>query len=60
MRSACWLRGEAELWLRGTARLTGAANVLRVQTLQTIHTAKDVSGVPVDGSGAGWTRWNQW
>jgi hypothetical protein len=35
-----------------TARLTGAANVLRVQTLQTIHTAKDVTGVPVDGTGA--------
>ena len=33
-----------------TARLTGAANVLRVQTLQTIHTTKDVSGVPVEGS----------
>ena len=30
----------------------GAANVLRVQTLQTIHTAKDVTGVPVDGTGA--------
>jgi DNA-binding Lrp family transcriptional regulator len=30
-----------------TARLTGAANVLRVQTLQTIRTAKDVTGVPM-------------
>ncbi|MFM7691107.1 MAG: Lrp/AsnC family transcriptional regulator, partial [Alphaproteobacteria bacterium] len=29
-----------------TARLTGAANVLRVQTLQTIRTAKDAAGVP--------------
>jgi len=30
-----------------TARLTGAATVSRVQTLQTIRTAKDVTGVPV-------------
>ncbi len=30
-----------------TARLTGAAHVLRVQTLQTIRTRKDVSGVPI-------------
>jgi len=30
-----------------TARLTGAANVLRVQTLQTIRTAKDAAGVPL-------------
>ncbi len=29
-----------------TARLTGAANVLRVQTLQTIRTGKDAAGVP--------------
>jgi DNA-binding Lrp family transcriptional regulator len=32
-----------------TSRLTGAANVLRVQTLQTIRTTKDESGVPVEG-----------
>jgi DNA-binding Lrp family transcriptional regulator len=31
-----------------TARLTAAASVLRVQTLQTIRTAKDVTGVPVE------------
>ena len=30
-----------------TARLTGAAHVLRVQTLQTIRTAKDAAGVPL-------------
>lgn len=30
-----------------TARLTGAPNVLRVQTLQTIRTAKDAAGVPI-------------
>lgn len=30
-----------------TARLTGAADVARVQTLQTIRTAKDSAGVPV-------------
>ncbi|MCA3345518.1 MAG: Lrp/AsnC family transcriptional regulator [Roseomonas sp.] len=30
-----------------TARLTGAASVLRVQTLQTIRTAKDAAGVPL-------------
>lgn len=30
-----------------TARLTGAQNVLRVQTLQTIRTGKNESGVPV-------------
>jgi DNA-binding Lrp family transcriptional regulator len=30
-----------------TAKLTGAANVLRVTTLQTIRTAKDLPGVPV-------------
>ena len=36
-----------------TSRLTGAANVLRVQTLQTIHTAKDVTGVPIEGAEAG-------
>jgi DNA-binding Lrp family transcriptional regulator len=35
-----------------TSRLTGAPNVLRVQTLQTIHTAKDVTGVPIDREGA--------
>jgi len=29
-----------------TARLTSAANVLRVQTLQTIRTAKNAAGVP--------------
>lgn len=29
-----------------TARLTGAQNVLRVQTLQTIRTAKNAAGVP--------------
>jgi DNA-binding Lrp family transcriptional regulator len=32
-----------------TSRLTGAASVLRVQTLQTIRTTKDESGVPVEG-----------
>jgi DNA-binding Lrp family transcriptional regulator len=31
-----------------TTRLTEAAHVLRVQTLQTIRTARDLSGVPVD------------
>jgi DNA-binding Lrp family transcriptional regulator len=31
-----------------TARLTDAPNVSRVQTLQTIRTAKDVTGVPVE------------
>ena len=30
-----------------TARLTGAAQVARVQTLQTIRTARDAPGVPV-------------
>jgi DNA-binding Lrp family transcriptional regulator len=35
-----------------TSRLTGAPNVLRVQTLQTIHTAKDQTGVPIDREGA--------
>jgi DNA-binding Lrp family transcriptional regulator len=30
-----------------TARLTGAATVLRVQTLQTIRTAKNAPGVPL-------------
>jgi DNA-binding Lrp family transcriptional regulator len=29
-----------------TSRLTGAANVLKVQTLQTIRTAKNAAGVP--------------
>jgi len=29
-----------------TGRLTGAANVLKVQTLQTIRTAKNAAGVP--------------
>ena len=32
-----------------TARLTGADNVMRVQTLQAIRTAKDAAGVPVGG-----------
>jgi DNA-binding Lrp family transcriptional regulator len=32
-----------------TARLTGGAQVMRVQTLQTIRTAKDQPGVPVEG-----------
>jgi DNA-binding Lrp family transcriptional regulator len=32
-----------------TARLTAAAQVARVQTLQTIRTAKDQGGVPVPG-----------
>ena len=32
-----------------TARLTGAPHVSRVQTLQTIRTAKDAAGVPVEG-----------
>jgi DNA-binding Lrp family transcriptional regulator len=31
-----------------TSRLTEAPHVLRVQTLQTIRTARDLSGVPVD------------
>ena len=35
-----------------TGRLTGAPHVLRVQTLQTIHTTKDISGVPVEGAPA--------
>jgi hypothetical protein len=30
-----------------TAKLTAAPEVARVQTLQTIRTAKDVTGVPV-------------
>jgi len=30
-----------------TARLTGSAHVLRVQTLQTIRTAKHAAGVPI-------------
>lgn len=30
-----------------TARLTGAPHVMRVQTLQTIRTAKDEAGVPI-------------
>ncbi len=32
-----------------TARLTAAEEVARVQTLQTIRTAKDETGVPVEG-----------
>ena len=32
-----------------TGRLTGAPNVMRVQTLQTIRTAKDEAGVPIEG-----------
>ncbi|MCK8785824.1 Lrp/AsnC family transcriptional regulator [Roseomonas sp. NAR14] len=32
-----------------TARLTAADQVMRVQTLQTIRTAKDVAGVPIPG-----------
>lgn len=32
-----------------TARLTGGAQVMKVQTLQTIRTAKDAPGVPVEG-----------
>jgi DNA-binding Lrp family transcriptional regulator len=35
-----------------TSRLTEAPHVLRVQTLQTIRTAKDVSGVPVEREAA--------
>lgn len=31
-----------------TARITGAPNVSKVMTLQTIRTAKDVTGVPVE------------
>ena len=31
-----------------TARLTGAAHVARVQTLQTIRTSRDLAGVPMD------------
>lgn len=31
-----------------TARLTGAAHVSKVMTLQTIRTAKDVTGVPIE------------
>ena len=34
-----------------TARLTGADHVARVQTLQTIRTARDAPGVPVPGVG---------
>jgi DNA-binding Lrp family transcriptional regulator len=34
-----------------TARLTGAAQVARVQTLQTIRTARDAPGVPVPVAG---------
>ena len=34
-----------------TARLTGAAQVARVQTLQTIRTSRDEPGVPVPGVG---------
>jgi DNA-binding Lrp family transcriptional regulator len=33
-----------------TRRLTGAANVTRIQTLQTIRTGKDAAGVPISGS----------
>jgi DNA-binding Lrp family transcriptional regulator len=33
---------------RLTSRLTAAPHVLRVQTLQTIRTAKDTAGVPVE------------
>lgn len=33
-----------------TARLTAAAQVARVQTLQTIRTAKDATGVPVSAA----------
>jgi DNA-binding Lrp family transcriptional regulator len=36
-----------------TARLTAAAEVARVQTLQTIRTAKDQAGVPVPGVAPG-------
>ena len=32
-----------------TARLTGAEEVARVQTLQTIRTSKDEAGVPIAG-----------
>jgi len=32
-----------------TARLTGGAQVMKVMTLQTIRTAKDAPGVPVEG-----------
>jgi hypothetical protein len=31
-----------------TSRLTEAPHVLRVQTMPTIRTARDLSGVPVD------------
>jgi hypothetical protein len=31
-----------------TSRLTAAAHVARVQTLQTIRTSRDLSGVPVE------------
>jgi DNA-binding Lrp family transcriptional regulator len=31
-----------------TSKLTGAPNVLRVQTLQTIRTSRDLSGVPIE------------
>lgn len=30
-----------------TAKLTGAADVAKVQTLQTIHTSRDLAGVPL-------------
>ncbi len=36
-----------------TARLTGAEHVARVQTLQTIRTARDEPGVPVPGGAGG-------
>jgi len=35
-----------------TSKLTEAPHVLRVQTLQTIRTARDVTGVPVEGEPA--------
>jgi DNA-binding Lrp family transcriptional regulator len=35
-----------------TARLTGAANVAKVQTLQTIHTSRNLAGVPLERASA--------
>jgi DNA-binding Lrp family transcriptional regulator len=35
-----------------TSRLTGAANVAKVQTLQTIHTSRNLAGVPLERASA--------
>jgi DNA-binding Lrp family transcriptional regulator len=34
-----------------TARLTAAPNVTKVQTLQTIHTSRNLAGVPLERAG---------